>query len=288
MIQKWTNYHQHCYFCDGTDAPEVYVAAALEQNVGSFGFSSHAPLPFPVPWCVKPHHYDSYFQTITQIKQQYADQLPIFVGMEVDYIPNVISPTDEQFRRLDYRIGSVHLVDVGRTTENLFWEIDGPSKIYDQGIQDYWNGDVQSAVTAYYEATRQMLQYHTPDVLGHCDKVKMNNKNRHFSESDPWYRQQVGAMLEVARQSRVIIEVNTRGLYKKKIDSVYPSTWVLELIHDLQIPICLNSDAHRPTEITQAFAQTAELLQTVGFRELYILTKQGWEARPFSAEGIAL
>ena len=288
MIKQWTNYHQHCYFCDGTDAPEVYVTAALEQNVGSFGFSSHAPMPFPVPWCVKPHHYDSYFQTISEIKQQYPDQLPIFVGMEVDYIPNIISPTDEQFRRLDYRIGSVHLVDVGRAAENLFWEIDGPSKIYDQGIQDYWNGDVQSAVTAYYEATRQMLQYHTPDVLGHCDKVKMNNKNRHFSESDAWYRQQVSTMLEVARQSRVIIEVNTRGLYKKKIDSVYPSTWVLELIHDLQIPICLNSDAHRPTEITQAFAQTAELLQTLGFRELYILTEQGWQARPFSAKGIIL
>lgn len=287
-MPHWTNYHQHCYYCDGTDAPEVYVEEALKQNVASFGFSSHAPVPFDVFWCIKPHHYDGYFDRISKIKQDNAHQLPIFVGLEVDYIPNIISPTDQQFKRLDYRIGSVHLVDVGRSNEHIFWEIDGPSKEYVRGLAEFFDNNIERAVGSYFAATRQMLEHHTPEVLGHMDKVKMNNKGQFFKETDTWYQQQVLQTLETAKAAKVIIEVNTRSVYKKKCDVPYPSPWVLEHIHQMNIPICLNSDAHHPSEITKQFAETALLLQQIGFKHLYIQTKNGWEPRPFSAQGIEL
>lgn len=285
---KWTNYHQHCYYCDGTDAPELYVERALEQNVGSFGFSSHAPVPFEVYWCIKPQHYAAYVERIGRIKADNAHRLPIFVGLEVDYIPHIISPTDAVFQSLDYRIGSVHLVDVGRSSENLFWEIDGTSKIFTQGLNEYYHNDIQRAVTDYYHATRQMLQHHTPDVLGHMDKVKMNNKNQWFAETDAWYRQQVLQTLEVAKSVGVVVEVNTRSIYRKKSENPYPSPWVLEHIYQMGIPICLNSDAHHPDEITKQFAETAQMLRQIGFEHLHIQTTEGWQPRPFTEQGIAL
>ena len=45
----YTNYHGHCHYCDGQEPPEAYVRAALEQGMRSYGFSSHAPLPYNLP-----------------------------------------------------------------------------------------------------------------------------------------------------------------------------------------------------------------------------------------------
>lgn len=81
---------KHCHYCDCTDAPQTYIKAAL-CNVGSFGFSSHATVPFSVPWCIM-HLFDAYIEHIKRLKSEYADQLPIYVGMEIDYIPTLVQP----------------------------------------------------------------------------------------------------------------------------------------------------------------------------------------------------
>ena len=54
----------------------------------------------------------------------------------------------------------------------------------------------------------------------------------------------------------------------------------------MKIPIMLNSDAHHPREITNYFAESAEMLLKIGFKKLQIVTKNGLEARPFDKNGI--
>ncbi|HRI27753.1 MAG TPA: histidinol-phosphatase [Chitinophagales bacterium] len=281
----WTNYHQHCYFCDGTDEPSLYVESAIEKGVKSFGFSSHAPMSLPVPWAVKAERFNEYLQTITGLKERYKNQLPIYVGLEIDYIPGITSPAREDFKVLDYNIGSVHYGHK-HPDEGWYWEIDGTQQAYDRGIAEIYGGDVKKAVGSYFALQQEMLTLAPPQVLGHMDKVKMNNQNRHFTEDESWYKQLVFDTLEVAAASGVIIEVNTRGVYKKKTQYPYPSPFVLQRIKELNIPIVLNSDAHHPREITAYFTEAAQMLQELGFKELQILTPQGWQPRPFTAEGI--
>ena len=57
-----------------------------------------------------------------------------------------------------------------------------------------------------------------------------------------------------------IVEVNTRGLYSGKCLDLYPSQWILERMHALDIPITLNSDSHRGEEITAGYAFAARML----------------------------
>lgn len=286
-MPSWTNYHQHCHYCDGTDTPETYIEAALAQNVGSFGFSSHATVPFSVPWCIKPHLFDEYIKHIKQLKSKYADQLPIYVGMEIDYIPTLINPRQAQFDSLDYRIGSVHYLQPN--PELPLFEVDGTSKSFREGLETLFANDIRRACELYYSSTRDMLRQCPPDILGHMDKIKMRNTdNCYFSDTDAWYRQAVMDTLDVAAETGVVIEVNTRSMYKKKNTQPYPSYWVLEGIRQRRIPIMLNSDAHQPREITAEFAQTATQLYQLGFRELHIITPQGIAPRPFTAEGIEI
>lgn len=293
MPIKWTNYHQHCYFCDGSDAPEAYITAAIEQNVGSFGFSSHAPVPFRVPWCVPQSRLNEYFERITTLKKEYTHKLPIFLGLEIDFIPQVISPKDPKFAVLDYCVGSVHLIqpDNYPTPENHFYlEIDGAHKNFLHGFEQLFDNNIQHAVETYFERTRQMVTTAPPNIVGHIDKIKINNpKNKFFNPTENWYTTAVTKTLELIKKEGVMIEINTRGIYKKKCTDTYPSTAILEQIHALQIPIVLNSDAHAPHEITAEFIQTAKLLHNIGFTHLHILTENNtWQPRPFSAQGIEI
>ena len=41
-----TNYHSHSLYCDGRASMEDFVRFALSEGFTSYGFSSHAPLPF--------------------------------------------------------------------------------------------------------------------------------------------------------------------------------------------------------------------------------------------------
>lgn len=280
----WSNYHQHCNFCDGTDEPELYVTAALEQGVGSFGFSSHATVPFDVPWCIKPERFDEYIARIQRIKAENSTRLPIYVGMEIDFIPNAINPTMPQFNALDYRIGSVHFLCPD--PERYLFEVDGTSEAYRKGMSELFGGNARKAVELYFATTRDMVLHYPPDILGHCDKIKMNNTdNAFFSEEDTWYKAAVMETIEAIAQTKVIVEVNTRGLYKKKTASPYPSPWILREMKRQKIPIMLNSDAHHPREITGLFRQTVAMLMEIGYNELYVLTPQGLQPKPFDENG---
>jgi len=66
---------------------------------------------------------------------------------------------------------------------------------------------------------------------------------------------------------------------------LFPGPAVLKKIHDRKIPVIISSDAHKPSEISMLFKETADLLFGIGFRELRSLTPSGWEMErefPFS------
>jgi histidinol-phosphatase (PHP family) len=195
----------------------------------------------------------------------------------MDYIEGVTGDfrlTREKFR-LDYQIGSVHLVRNG-SDENL-WFIDG-SKVesYDRGLKEVFGGDVRKAVTAYYDQLNTMITTQKPDIIGHFDKIKMHNKGRYFQENDSWYRNLVMDTLDNIRRTGSIVEVNTRGIYKKRSDDLYPGTWVLEHMNTFGIPVTLSADAHDPAEIDGYYPETMEILKNTGFKSLMFLTSSGW------------
>ncbi|MCX6269080.1 MAG: histidinol-phosphatase [Bacteroidetes bacterium] len=281
------NLHTHTHFSDGSDAPLKYIETAQADGLKSIGFSDHSPLPFENTFALREDQVRDYCNTVLSLREQLSDttnpyflpKIDLFLGMEADYIPGVghsFSHFLENYP-LDYIIGSVHLVR-NSSSSNL-WFIDGPDPAtYDDGLTGLFGGDIRRGVTAYYNQVNEMLATCKMDIVGHLDKIKMHNGGRYFQETDPWYIGLINETLDMVKQSGAIVEVNTRGLYKKRCDSLFPGPAILKKIHALKIPVIITSDAHKPGEITMLFNETAELLAGIGFTESMNLTATGWES----------
>jgi len=284
---KWSNYHQHCHFDDGSKTVEEHVKSALIQGVVSLGFSGHCPVPFENQWCIPENRIYEYSDEIQQSKNRFNNQIQIYKSLEIDFIPGILSPNDSWLNSLslDYTLGSIHFVDTFE--DGNPWGVDGPHQEFLNGLEKIYQGNVIEVVKKYFELTRQMVRDACPDIIGHLDKIKMQNRG-YWNEDDKWYRDAVLNTLEEIKATNAIIEVNTRGIYKKLTLEPYPGRWILEKIHEMNIPIQLNSDAHHPGEITKDFGQIAMLLKSIGFKNLWILIDQAWQPASFNENGLIM
>jgi len=264
------NLHTHSTFCDGKAKPEEYVIRAIELGFHTLGFSSHAPVPFENNFSLKVEQFDEYTNTIRELKERFKEKINIFLALEIDYIPGITKNFEEFVREgnLDYTIGGVHLI---RNKEKQgLWFTDGPKQeTYDIGLNKIFNRNVRKAVEAFYYQTQEMVVTQKPDIIAHLDKIKMHNKNRYFSEEENWYKDLVWKTLKIISGSDCIVEVNTRGLYKKRSDTTFPGPAILEQIHHLGIPITLSSDAHKPEDLNGYYNETLYLLRDIGFERCY-------------------
>ncbi len=284
---SWANFHTHSCFCDGKGELRDYVEEAIRQRMSALGFSSHAPLPFHTDWTMAPADLDEYCRQVRALKKEYAGQLPIYLGLEIDFIPDVTNPRAPQFQSsgLDYVIGSVHFYE--EPVDGNYLTIDGTEEEFAEGIKRNFNGSVRHAVEAYYALIRRMVREACPDVIAHLDLVKKNSpREKYFQEREEWYRKAVIETLDTIQTSRAIIEVNTGGVTRKRSDTFYPSTWILKEIKKRDIPISLNSDVHSPHLITGHFKEAAKTLLKLGFTHLYVLTPSGWRPCSFSPDGL--
>jgi histidinol-phosphatase (PHP family) len=279
----WSNFHTHSSSCDGKGELSEYVEQAKKFKLMSLGFSSHAPVPFPTTWCMKSERLTEYLDSIHKLKVLNHD-LDIYAGLEIDFVPDVTSPN--VFRsKLDYTIGSIHFVEA--LPDGTRWEIDGPHASFLQGFEKIFHSNMKDTIVRYLELTREMILTACPTIIGHMDKIKIQNINgKFFSESDAWYQDEIKKTIDLIESSGAIVEVNTRGIYQKKSATTYPSPWILEILNEKNIPVTINSDAHHSSDIINEFPFAAAMLKKIGFKTISILHEGSWKAFSFDEHGI--
>jgi len=275
----WSNFHTHTNYCDGKG---TFKDCLRVSGIKSIGFSSHAPLPFGTPWAMRADQLENYLNEIKRLRVE-EKSIEVYAGLEVDYIPGLIAPTN--FNNLDYTIGSIHFVDA--FPDSRPWEIDGTHSIFLEGLQTLFNNKPREAWSRYFELTREMTRQAPPTILGHLDKMKIQNIGL-FDEQDLWYREEIKQTLDSLKGTGIIVEVNTRGLYQKKSTTTYPSPWILAQIKAAGIPITLSSDAHYPEQLFNEFSETARLLKSIGFKQVSILLQGTWQRVDFDEYGLLL
>lgn len=281
----WTNYHGHCEYCDGQEKIEEYITKAIELKMNTIGISSHAPVPFPTDWNMPAFKLNDYLEEVESLKKKYKDQINVYKSLEVDYIPGLASPKAEMIiqANLDYTVGSVHFI--GQMNDGTHWAVDAPADEFLKGLEETFNGDIKRAAKRYYELQREMIELGTPDIIGHMDKVKMHNKAfKLFNESDQWYIDEVNKTLELIKEKGVIVEINTKAYYRD--GHLFPGPEHFGKIKELNIPITINSDAHHPDRLTNAFSEVAQMLIEAGFTHTTELVEGEWKEVILSPEGI--
>jgi len=261
------NFHTHCCYCDGKGKPIAFIEEAVNQKFTAFGFSSHAPLPFDNSFSIKEDEIPNYVHEIHVFKEQYKEILPISCGLECDFIPNLSKPFQyfKQKYSLDYIIGGVHLVSYN----GQLWFIDGKDpQTYDDGLTEIFGGDSKKAVKNYFKQVCEMIEKEQFNILAHFDKIKMHNQNRYFTEDEKWYVDCVEETIRLIKEKSLVVEVNTRGIYKKRCDTFYPSPWIIKKLGEQAIPVTISTDAHHKDEISLCFYEAMKCINECGINEI--------------------
>ena len=88
---------------------------------------------------------------------------------------------------------------------------------------------------------------------------KRNGVLKFFDENESWYKEELRMTALTAAKTNVIAEINTGAIARGVMDDTYPSEEFLEIIYDLGIPVCINSDAHTTAGIDCAFDRAIQL-----------------------------
>jgi len=274
-----TNYHTHSHYCDGSGELEEVIQYALSKGFKALGFSSHAPVEGE-DWTMSGNGLHTYLQEVDELKEKYRDQLEIYKGLEIDFIPERGNASDDYFKKLKlhYAVGSFHMFN----EKGKLWAIDGPDDHFLHIKDQIFRGSMAAFSEAFYRQVKAMLKAGGFDILGHLDLIKKKNRdNRFFREDAPWYQNQIRKILEEIKSWGGIMEVNTGGISRNAIDTVYPSPWIINKAVKMGIPLCISSDSHQPEHLDFYFDETRQILKEAGAHTVMALLEGEWKQVPF-------
>ena len=271
------NYHTHTKYCDGKGNPEEYIIEAINRKMPALGFSGHAPVPFKSFWNMTDNNFLTYLEEIRVLKEKYGRQIQIYLGIEADFIENIVKPSDFDLHNLDYIISAVHYLFPENAEKP--WDFIISPEIFNKGLIKYYNNNISRLIKDYYRQINLLIENEKPHVIAHIDQIqKFNKNNRYFSEDEKFYSDIVSETLKLAAEKQVLIEINTRGKLKNLTQNFYPSNKFLKKCFELNIPIILSADAHKPEEINSYLIEAAKTALTTGYKEIFILYDKTWQA----------
>lgn len=277
MDRRYSNFHSHTCYSDGNSDPELYIKAAIENKMPAYGFSCHSPVPFDSDWNMKFENLRNYVEHICRLKEKYKGEIDLFLGLEIDFVKDLTGLYQYDHLKLDYTIGGIHFL--GFFADGVPWDMDRSKEWFEKGLNELFDGNIRKLVSFYFSQLSEMILSTKTDVLAHFDLVKKFNRgNLFYDENDNWYRNLCFDTLDLVYKQGIILELNTRGVYQKIQTDFFPSAFILKRCLDLNIPVCLSSDAHSPDEVMALLPEAADLLKSIGFKEVWSLTSNGWQA----------
>jgi len=271
--------HTHTIFCDGEDDVETCCRTAFSKGLACLGFSAHAPIlkktGLTSEWHMTEKNLPKYIDEVEAAKKRWEGRLPVYLGLEVDYIENLMGPADRDIQdlNLDFIIGSVHYVFPPKG--NPFTVDDKAGNVL-RGIREGYGGDPQGMVEYYMNAQEAMIRAGSFDVLGHADVIRKHNlgpgkqKNRIFPEDSAYYRAKITSLAALLAGRGVPAEVNTSGLNRGLMTDCYPSLELLKLFRENRVPMLINADAHKAEHIGGNYEKARAEMLSAGYTESLI------------------
>ena len=273
--------HTHTNFCDGKDDIETFCSVAHKKGLSSLGFSAHAPVTaktrMRTNWHLPDDRLEEYLDSVRAAKKRWEGKLPVYLGLEVDFIENLIGPADMDYREmgLDYIIASVHYVFPQKGKP---FTVDDSAENVRKGIEEGYGGDPTGMIEAYLAAEEAMIRAGGFDVLGHPDLVKVNNARAGhpgagmlFSEDSDFYREKISSLAKLISAQPTnstqapAAEINTGGLNRGRIAECYPSLALLKIFREHGVPMVINADAHRAEDLDGHYEDAKKTLLAAGY-----------------------
>lgn len=264
------NLHTHTVYDDGKNTPLEMAQAALDAGLTSLGFSGHSILPFENDWSMTGLTQALYLSETARARELFSGRLTIYRGLEWD----LLSAPPEGF---DYIIGSIHHLAVNGAVVS----VDEARGTTEKALAEHFHADPDAYAEAYFRQYEALADTAAVDIVGHFDLLtKFDEPSPLFDENSPKYLDAAMAAMELLWKKDKIFEVNTGAMQRGCRTSPYPSQRLLKELKARNARILVSSDAHHASGIAFAFSRTGDMLKSLGFRELWILTGSGFIPSP--------
>ncbi len=246
------NYHTHTARCGHARGFERdYVEAAIRAGFKKLGFSDHVPTPaydpefpqFRMPLSEAPE----YTSEINKLKEEYKNDIELFVGYECEYIPFVF---DEHMKILN-DLGCEYII-LGQH----FLIVDDPEDPY----PGYGGTEDKRRVQMYTDLVTEGISTGKFSYVCHPDIFRYTGTDIDFLYGE--YRK----ICETAKKYDVPLEFNMQGYIEHRH---YPKDDFWQIAKEVGNKAIIGVDAHYPEFINaDNFRKCADHLAELGVERL--------------------
>lgn len=263
------NLHTHTTYGDGKDTPEEMILSAIEKRFSSVGFSGHSYMHYAPEHSMSLESTKEYIKEVKRLKEKYADQIKVYLGLELDMF------SDVELSDYEYVIGSVHYLDI----DGKYVGFDRSQTQVKDVIDTHFGGCGMKYAKRYYETLAMLPDCGRIDIIGHFDLITKHSENVCFF--DPESKEYLGYAVECAEalSGRIpFFEVNTGAIARGYRTTPYPTISLLKELRRLGFGAVISSDCHDRNKLECGFELSREMLLSCGYKERYILTDSGFSA----------
>ena len=228
-MELTANYHTHTYRCGhagGTD--REYIETAIKAGYKVLGFSDHSPMVYDTDhrsgYRMRLDQAEEYFTTLSDLKQEYRDDIEIRIGVEAEYYPATHDRFMEFMRQYpcEYMILGQHF---------LLREEDGiyaGSNYADSFLLEAYYKNVLDGIK-----TGDFLYVAYPDLF-------------HFVGKQKVYDREIRTFLKEIKALDVPLEINRLGYADRRN---YPTPRFWQLAGEEGVAAVIGVDAHHPRHL---------------------------------------
>ena len=223
---KKVNFHTHttrCKHANGED--REYVERAIAAGFQVLGFSDHAPYLYEDGYVSRMRmdmeQLEEYVASIHSLKKEYASDIEIYCGLEMEYFPHRFDATLEQILKqpIEYLLLAQHFFDdeIGNVNVGTPWEDEEHLKLYVDRILQGLDKNL-------------FLYVAHPDII-------------HFTGSDEVYVRQMSRLAQEFQMRNMPVEINISGL---RYTNRYPNPKFVDIAKRYGNQFIIGQDAHFP------------------------------------------
>jgi len=263
-MKQLINHHVHSTGSDGKLSPEEVIKFAISKKLNFICFTDHYPYPPDHLEWGKDFHSEKYYNQIKELIEKYKDKIEISFGAEFNWVENREKWTDNEIkkRHYDYVLGSLHDLKFN----NKIYEITSSKEKLAEAIKDF--SGIKDFAKEYYRQMGLLIKSNLFDAIGHFDVIRMWSETLSKElEKEQWYKEEVIKTLDLAKEKKIVIEINTGG-WRRLCKEQYPSFWILIEMRKRNIPITICIDSHYETEIDNGFHEAINLAKKAGYKSI--------------------
>jgi histidinol-phosphatase (PHP family) len=229
------------------------IKKGLERIYITDHYDEDYPTLHTAPDYVQIFNLDDYFTEINQLKEEYADEIEVLIGVEFGLQPHI----GEFYKELagkypfEFIVGSLHVIEgddpyakrlfIGKTDEEVYRKMFQETLLCIERTEDF-------------------------DVLGHLDYVVRYGGDREKEYSYEKFATEIDAILRKLIEKGKGLELNTSG-FKYGLPFCHPTIEVVKRYKELGGEIItVASDGHIPKHIAYDFNKVPAILKEAGFK----------------------